>query len=96
MISDGCRQRGFLSEHISANGITLQCGGGGGDEEEEEEGGVWGGGEEKGQQKGGKKSELLYITKYISINVSSTIIQGAQTGQYVLPFFFPLYAAGVY
>lgn len=62
---------GVLSEHISANGITLQCGGGAGRQQR-------------------KFSELLYITKYISINVSSTIIQGPKIGLYVLGFFFYL------
>lgn len=42
-----------LSEHISANGITVQ-----------------------GKKQQREILELLYITKYISINVSSTLIQG--------------------
>lgn len=89
MISDGCRQRGFLSEHISANGITLQCGGGGVGWEEVRRGGRGGWGEKRAVKE--KKSELLYITKYISINVSSTIIQGGQIGHNVLPFPTPLF-----
>lgn len=95
MISDGCRQRGFLSEHISANGITLQCGGGGEDEEEEEEGGVWGGGGRKGSKRGEKNQNYFILQSTFPSTSLQLLFREPKQANMFSPF-LPLYAAGVY